>query len=87
MSNPFRLALREEGRWWVAYLAKQQTMDDAIEIARIAMGPVVHNIEIKDAFMQLMKDVVTEAFKQKSIGLLGWQEPQAAPESEKAGHA
>lgn len=82
-----RLALRREGEWWNAYLAQMDTMDGARKIGSILLGAVENNEERKRAFMDLMKDVMTEAIKEITGKLPDWWEEQEAPEHEKAGRA
>lgn len=81
-----RIAFRVEGDWWVAYYAKPNTMDDAIELGRIAMR-LVYDPGRKEQFMAIMRGAVGE-FMQDVFG----KEPdgfsvQAAPEHERAGRA
>lgn len=81
-----RLALRVEGDWWVAYYAKPASMDDAIELGRIAMG-IVRQEEFKQAFMELMKSALAAFFEQRGTPIETWHEPETAPEGERAGNA
>lgn len=81
-----RLAFRVEGDWWVAYYAKPDTMDDAIEMGRIAMG-IVQDRERKDMFMSLMKHALEGFFADRGTPVESWNEPQSAPESERSGSA
>lgn len=83
----FRLAMRVEGNWWVAYMARAGTMDDAKRIGSILMGAVNDNPERKQAFMALMQDVMSDAIKAVTGQVVDWNEPQTAPESERAGRA
>ena len=82
-----RLAIREEGRWWVAYIAKQHTMEGALEIARVAMGAITQDPETKDRFMELCKRIVEMALAASNVKIDQWLEPQTAPERERSGHA
>jgi len=84
---PFRLAMRREGNWWVAYLALRNTMAGAKELGRVLIGIVENNPERKTAFMDLMKSAIASA----TVDVLGkapeyWEE-QSAPESERSGRA
>lgn len=82
-----RLALRHEGRYWNAYYADQQSMDGAILLGSIAMAAVVSRPPLKRAFMELMRNVVT-AMLAGVAGDVTWpDEPVAAPEHERSGHA
>jgi hypothetical protein len=82
-----RLALREEGPSWNAYMALPDTMKDAKLIGSIAMGAVRKNPEIKDGFMKLMQMVLADA-----VEAVTGEAPEAwdigpAPEAERAGHS
>ena len=81
--NVGRLAMRQEGRWWVAYYAMPNTMDDAIEMGRIAMA-IVENRERRQAFTDIMKAEIADFLEGKT-----GQRPdfQPAPESERSGNA
>lgn len=81
-----RLALRVEGEWWVCYVAKPGTMDLAVEIARIRMS-MVEDQERKHAFMDLCRSCMEEIVRRIGGTTLGWNDPVAAPEHEKAGNA
>jgi len=82
-----RLALRREGALWNAYVANEGTMDRAFLIGSIALGAVTAHPEIKDGFMQLMKQVLAVAVEDV-IGkpLAEWEE-KPAPEHERSGHS
>ena len=54
--------MRAEGDWWVAYLARPNTMEGAIEIARIQLG-VVYKPDRRDAFLTMMSDVIADAIE------------------------
>lgn len=80
-----RLALRVEGDWWVAYYALPNTMEGAIEMARILMA-LVQEPARKQAFMGLMQHAVTE-FLKDITGASPDFITRAAPEHERAGRA
>jgi len=82
-----RLALREEGYFWNAYLALPNTMADARLIGSIMMGAVRKNPEIKAGFQALMQQVLADAIQE----ITGYQ-PESwdigpAPEAERSGHS
>lgn len=52
-----RLAFREEGTMWNCYLAKKETMKDAILLGSINME-IVQNHIFKEAFMKFMQLVL-----------------------------
>ena len=83
----FRLALRVEGAFWNAYLAKPHEMTDAILIGSIALGVVKNNLEIKTAFQELMQAVLCSATN-AAFGVTPtlWV-VKPAPESERSGNA
>lgn len=82
--HPFRIALRAEGEWWVAYVAKPSDMDGAIEIARVRLKPAKEDPKVKQAFIDFAQLVVDSTAEAKRLGVVGWNAPIAAPESEKA---
>lgn len=55
-----RLALRVEGENWNAYYALNETMEDALPLGSIKMGAVMRNPAHKQAFMDLMREVVSD---------------------------
>lgn len=84
---PIRLAMRVEGDWWVAYLAKADTMEGAKRLGSILMGIVENNPERKEAFLSLMKFAMEESIKKLFGQTPDWEEPHPAPESERSGRA
>jgi len=82
-----RLALRQEGDWWNAYLALADTMDGAKLIGTIKIGAVAQDPKIKKDFMKLMQRVLANAIRDTT-----GQKPKEwdigpAPESERSGHS
>jgi hypothetical protein len=77
MSDPglLRLAMRSENGMWNAYLAKADTMEDAVLIGSIAIGIIQHSQERKEAFVALMQaslnDMLMAMFGEK---IEAWQE-------------
>jgi hypothetical protein len=83
---PFRLALRQEGTLWNAYLATSDSMDNAMLLGSIKLS-VVKNSEVrKREFMDLMTAVVADAVKE-TTGLDPLFAERPAPESERSGHS
>ena len=79
-----RLAFREQGSAWVAYYAKMDTMEDAIELGRINMQAVREFEDIKLAFMDLMKLMFTTILHDATGELAEWPNPpRPAPEHER----
>ena len=80
-----RLAMRHEGNSWNAYYALTGTMSGAIPLGSIAMRA---NAERKQAFMDMMRDMVADIIEEESGHRPTWPEgPQPAPETERAGHS
>ncbi len=82
-----RLALRHEGKLWVAYYALENTMDGALFLGSIAMAAVVDHPERKQTFMDLMREFVADIIEGKTGTRPTWGGPRGAPESERAGHS
>lgn len=80
-----RMALRVEGEWWVAYLARMGTMEGAIELGRIRLT-VAQLAVVKEQFQSLM----TVAFR-TMLEMQGHKverfDTERAPEHEKAGRS
>lgn len=77
-----RLAMREQGERWVAYYARNDSMDDAIELGSIAMS-FVGRPDRKNQFMDLMRECFADAV-QREIGIRPeWGGPVDAPEHER----
>ena len=82
-----RLAMRQEGSIWTAYYAQENTMDGALFLGSIAVSAVADNKEREETFIKLMKDIVGDIIEQTTKVRPMWDEPQEAPEHEKAGIA
>jgi hypothetical protein len=83
-----RLAMREEGKWWVAYYALPDTMERALELGRVAMAFIVDQPTRKDEFMRLMKECVGDILEDNYGDRPDWPEgPHPAPEHERSGKA
>ena len=76
-----RLAFRHEGNWWVAYYALPDTMEGALELARIQMAFVVNHPQRKDAFMKLIQQGISTIAPEFMVA-----NQRPAPESERSGH-
>lgn len=81
-----RLALRHEGELWKAYYALPDSMEEPIFLGSIRMGAVVGNPQRKDAFMIMMRDIVSDIIEETTGTRLTWGGPQTAPEHERSGH-
>lgn len=82
----FRLAFRVEGNWWVAYLAKRDSMEGARKLGSI-LTRIVEDKERKDAFMAIMVSAMDSAVKDiTGSAPLSW-DTRGAPESERSGRA
>lgn len=82
-----RLALREEGTMWNAYMAQEGTMEGAKLIGSIVVGAVATDAEIKAAFMDLMKGVMALAVKEVTGEEVKEWGTKPAPKSERGGNA
>lgn len=85
ITAPVRLAFRAEGDWWVCYCAKRDTMEGALEMARVAMG-IVRDQQRKRDFMEIMKDALSDFIEEK-VGARPEMVEEPAPESERSGSA
>lgn len=81
-----RLALREEGKWWVAYYAMPDTMKGAILLAKIKMRAVELNPEVKELFMECMRELVGAILEERVGKRPDWH-TEPAPEHERSGKA
>jgi hypothetical protein len=86
MTMQIRLALREEGSFWNAYLAQAGTMDGAKLIGSIMIGAVKKNREAKAAFMGVMQQILADAIEEVTGKPPEKWEIMDAPEAERAGH-
>lgn len=82
-----RLAMRHEGGNWSAYYALPSSMEEPIFLGSIRMGAITNNPELKQAFMDMMRDVVSDIIEAKTGVRPTWGGPTAAPEHERAGEA
>lgn len=82
-----RLAMRQEGGNWNAYYALPNTMKESIFLGSIRMGVIVGNLERKDAFMDMMRDIVSDIIKEQTGMQPSWGGPVGAAEHERAGSA
>ena len=82
-----RLAFRIEGDYWNAYYAMSDTMDGAVQLGSIRMAAVSYNPRRKQAFMDIMRDIVADILEEKIGTRPTWGGPQAAPEHERSGSA
>lgn len=83
----FRIAMRVEGDWWVAYFAEPGSMDGAIEVARFPMRVAGH-LAVRDAILVLVQDLM-KSLLSGVLGLGGVEdfEISSAPEHERAGRS
>lgn len=79
-----RLAMRVEGDKWVAYYAMPDTMNNAIWLGSILLT-VVQDEARKQAFMNLMREIVGDHIE-AAVGVRPtWGGPRPGPEHERAG--
>lgn len=82
-----RLAMRHEGNMWNAYYAMPNTMDGAIPLGSIAMAAIESNEGRKQAFMDMMRDIVADIIEDKTGVRPTWGGLQGAPEHERSGNS
>ena len=82
-----RLAFRAEGNNWNAYYAPPKTMGNAVFLGSIAMSAAASSPELKQRFMELMRDVVGDITEEACGIRPTWGGPEPAPEHERAGQA
>ena len=83
---PFRIAFREDGKFWRAYYAREMdSMQGAVELASVRVNLVRGDPELKQQFMSFAKACMNRAV----VEVLGpdakvtmWDE-HAAPEHER----
>lgn len=82
-----RLAMRHEGNNWNAYYALTDSMEGAIPLGSIAMRFIVDRPDRKNAFMDFMREAVSDLIEEASGTRPVWPEgPHQAPEHERSGH-
>jgi len=82
-----RLALRQEGAFWNAYLALADTMEGAKLIGSIMIGAVQKDPKVKKDFMKVMQRVLANAIKDTTgVKPKEW-EINPGPEKERSGHS
>ena len=82
-----RLAMRHEGENWNAYYALPDTMQEPVFLGSIRMGAVVNNPARKQAFIEMMREVVSDLIEDATGIRPVWNGPQPAPEHERSGHS
>jgi hypothetical protein len=79
-----RIALREQGKWWIAYHAKLDTMAGAVEIARVRRNLVRMDPMLKEAFIRFVKEAFAVACREALGETPEWPKPpQPAPDHER----
>lgn len=82
-----RLAMRVEEDLWCAYYALPSSMEGAIFLGSVRMQ-FVQDADRKAAFMELMKQAVSDIIEEATGERPAWPEgPQGAPEHERGGSA
>ena len=82
-----RLALRVEGENWNAYYALPDSMKTPVFLGAIRMGAIASNPRRRQAFMDMMRDIVSDLIEEKTGIRPMWSGPQPAPEHERSGAA
>lgn len=81
-----RLAMRQEGGNWVAYYAEPGSMKEAIFLGSIRMGAITTNPARQQAFMDMMRDIVSDIIEEATGIRPVWGGPARAPEHERSGN-
>lgn len=75
-----RLALREEGDYWVAYWAPPDTMEDASVLGSLHLM-LAREPKLQTAFMELMKAALAHVVWETAGEQISWPNPpQFVPE-------
>ena len=82
-----RLAMRREGENWNAYYATLDSMEGAILLGSIRVSAIAINPERKMAFMEMMRDVVSDIIEAEAGERPSWGGTISAPEHERSGSA
>ena len=81
---PLRLAFREEDGFWNCYIARPDTMKDAMPIGSILMRVVQEHIEVKDAFMHTMRQTLSVIIEEVTgTPPVNWSTSPAPPHERK----
>jgi hypothetical protein len=83
MSQVGRLALRQEGEYWNAYYAPNDTMVGAILLGSVRMTFIHASEEIEQRFVDMVMKAMTIAIQEVTDETPEWGEPEPAPESER----
>lgn len=79
---PFRIAMRTtRDGWWVGMLAPVDSMENAIELGRIRLGPAEHNEAVRKAFIDVLKMIMTDFANLRGLGVADWQTQKPMPPS------
>lgn len=81
-----RLAMRQEGNTWNAYYGLPDNIEDPVFLGSICMSAVVNNPDRKAAFMEMMRDIVSDIIEEETGVRPTWTGPVGAPEHERAGN-
>jgi hypothetical protein len=73
----FRTNLVDGHEWWVAYLARMDTMDDSLELGAIRRS-AVENPNIRAAFMETMRLMLADVLEEKGIKVSEWKTERPA---------
>jgi hypothetical protein len=83
---PVRLALRVEGKWWVAYIARIDNMKGALEMGRILVKACKDDIEVEAAFKDCMSKLMVSRLRMEGLEVARMDQ-RPAPESERSGNS
>jgi hypothetical protein len=83
MDMNIRIAFREEGNYWKAYLAQADSMEGAMLIGLIPLAAASEGNPLKQKFTDLMKEVLTDFMVATGAEIEGWNDPVSAPPHER----
>lgn len=82
-----KIAMRQEGQWWVAYLDLQHENRPKVELARIHMDAMRINPDRREQFLTLARDLVADLIERATGIRPIFGAPTPGPEAERAGRA
>ncbi len=85
MKSDFRIAIRTEGKWVVAYLAPESTMEGAMEVARV-LRLFLKEEQQRDQLIAMLSAGLGEIIKMLGGSVEKW-DTIPAPEHERGGNA
>ncbi len=78
--------MRQEGEMWCAYYALPDSMETPIFLGSIRTAAIAKNQKRQEAFMEIMRDIVSDIIEKKTGVRPTWGSPTTAPEHERSGN-